>query len=260
MSTRPQVRRTKQAKPVPKQAVTRLQDLPIYNVILEKLLSGVSCSQLAGWIKSQGFLADMNVEALRKSLDRLRRSEQKAHPPLAPTLAKPDPQPVTDDSGEPGDGKMPVSLLPPEIVALEELAGLQQDRINLLHDNERKIKHLFPQGKQEISELRAILHTLLDKKRELGMPGYGGPQQPAPERGGDVNLTLNVGQLTQQTLNVLHDPGSRRRVLDALRALGTKGDLDKLLLKKRLGDNVLSEAGLLEGKAEEAEPVQAAHQ
>jgi hypothetical protein len=246
------VRRSKQSKkPVPKQAVTRLQDLPIYNVLLEKLLSGVSCNQLAGWIKGQGFFPDVNTEALRKALDRLRRAEQRAHPPLAPTLSNPVPQPVTDDGAvEIKETK----LLPPEIAALEELAMLQQDRINLLHDNERKIKHLFPQGRGEVAELRAILHTLLDKKRELGTPGYGGPQQPAPERGGDVNLTLHVGQLTQQTMTVLGDPGSRRRVLDALRALGTKGDLDRLLLKKRLGDNVLSEAGLLED-GEKKEPV-----
>jgi hypothetical protein len=242
-SKHPQVRRTKTKAATNKQPTTAslLQKLPIYNTVLSKLLEGAPCSQLATWIKEQGYFADMKTPTLRKALDRLRRAEQKMAKPLSPVKAQPAPQPVAvqeDGSIPDDDGEYAPVLVPAEVVALEELAGLQQDRINLLHGNEKKIGHLFPQGKQEIGELRAILHTLFDKKREMGLPGYGGPRQEAPR--GDTNITVNnIGELTQQTLQVLCEPKSRRRILDALHSLGAKGEVDSALLEKRLGRNVI---------------------
>jgi len=119
-----------------------------------------------------------------------------------------------------------------EVAQLEKAADMQWSRIKMLHENEKKIQHLFPQGRQEFSEYRAMLHTLIDKKRDLGIAGYG-RRQPNITQNNTI-IQGDVKQVTEQTMNVIGDPKARRKVLDVLRLFKVQEDDED---QKRLGSN-----------------------
>lgn len=208
-------------------AFAKIEQLPVLADVLEMLQKGQSFDSVAIWIQQQGHFKDKQSRTLSRQLSRFwkQRGEEKAPEVIAHKQA------VTVD----------------EIEKLERLAQLQEERLQIITENEKTIGHLFPHVRQDIGELKSIYHLIIDKKQSLGV--YAAQQQqPQTVINNVTNVTENnnvvkIDRLDTKIQAVISDQKSRRRLLNAVEALARpERDPDEAFAKRfHTGDRGQSE-------------------